>query len=124
MLTYKFWHESLHSDASVLGKTVRLESCCGARTATIVGVLEPSVPYPVETEFIANVVTSPHHLVGNDGDGARAPDDGGLCAAERRARRWSRRAPSCIRVYAAMTAAHPEVYKPEDHFQIQRDADA
>jgi predicted permease len=27
-----------------------------------VGVLEPSVPYPAETEIIANVVTSPHHL--------------------------------------------------------------
>jgi putative ABC transport system permease protein len=25
-------------------------------------VLEPSVPYPAETEIIANVVTSPHHL--------------------------------------------------------------
>ena len=42
----------------VLGKTVRL----GDRSATIVGVLEPSVPYPAETEIIANVVTSPHHL--------------------------------------------------------------
>src|SRR4029077_12005805 len=38
--------------------TVRL----GTRSATIVGVLEPSVPYPAETELIANVVTSPHHL--------------------------------------------------------------
>ena len=28
----------------------------------MVGVLEPSVPYPAETEIIANVVTSPHHL--------------------------------------------------------------
>src|SRR5262249_2650569 len=34
----------------------------GSRSATIVGVLEPSVPYPAETEIIANVVTSPHHL--------------------------------------------------------------
>ena len=42
----------------MLGKTVRL----GTRSATIVGVLEPSVPYPAETEIIANVVTSPHHL--------------------------------------------------------------
>src|SRR6202035_1374179 len=32
------------------------------RSATIVGVLEPSVPYPAETQIIANVVTSPHHL--------------------------------------------------------------
>ena len=58
VLTYRFWSSSLNRDSTVLGKTVRLES----RTATIVGVLEPSVPYPAETELIANVVTSPHHL--------------------------------------------------------------
>jgi predicted permease len=61
VLTYRFWTNALHSDPSVLGKVVRLESF-GARTATIVGVLEPSIPYPAETEIIANVVTSPHHL--------------------------------------------------------------
>jgi len=27
-----------------------------------VGVLEPCVPYPQDTEIIANIVTSPHHL--------------------------------------------------------------
>ena len=58
MLTYRFWTTTLGSDPSVIGKTVRL----GDRSATIVGVLEPSVPYPSETEIIANVVTSPHHL--------------------------------------------------------------
>ena len=58
VLTYRFWTTSLGSDPSVIGKTVRL----GERAATIVGVLEPSVPYPSETEIIANVVTSPHHL--------------------------------------------------------------
>ena len=58
VLTYRFWTAALKSDPSVVGKTVRL----GTRSATIVGVLEPSVPYPAETEIIANVVTSPHHL--------------------------------------------------------------
>src|SRR5207253_10491347 len=58
VLTYRFWTTDLNSDPSVLGKTIRL----GTRSATIVGVLEPSVPYPAETELIANVVTSPHHL--------------------------------------------------------------
>ncbi len=58
VLTYRFWSTVLRSDASVIGKTIRL----GERPATIVGVLEPSVPYPAETEIIANVVTSPHHL--------------------------------------------------------------
>src|SRR3982751_4897422 len=58
VLTYRFWTTSLNSDPSVVGKTVRL----GPRTATVIGVLEPSVPYPADTEIIANVVTSPHHL--------------------------------------------------------------
>src|ERR1700678_3733885 len=52
VLTYHFWRTTLHSDPGVLGKTVRLESCCGARPATVVGGLEPSVPYPVATELI------------------------------------------------------------------------
>src|ERR1700723_1948880 len=49
VLTYRFWTTALHSDPSVLGKVVRLESYGGPRMATIVGVLEPSVPYPVAT---------------------------------------------------------------------------
>lgn len=58
VLTHRFWTTGLKSDPSVIGKTIRL----GTRPAIIVGVLEPSVPYPAETEIIANVVTSPHHL--------------------------------------------------------------
>src|SRR5215212_8812215 len=58
VLTHRFWTTAFHGDAAVIGRTIRL----GDRTATVVGVLEPSVPYPQETEIIANVVTSPHHL--------------------------------------------------------------
>src|SRR5262245_42302019 len=58
VLTHKFWTAVLHSDPAVVGKTIRL----GPGMATVVGVLEPCVPYPAETELIANVVTSPHHL--------------------------------------------------------------
>src|SRR3954454_5624661 len=58
VLTHRFWTTVLKSDPSVIGKQIRL----GERSATIVGVLEPSVPYPADTEIIANVVTSPHHL--------------------------------------------------------------
>src|SRR5215510_7137390 len=58
VLTHRFWTTSLHADPAVIGRAIRL----GARTATVVGVLEPSVPYPADTEIIANVVTSPHHL--------------------------------------------------------------
>src|SRR5262245_16005537 len=58
VLTYRFWTTTLNSDRSVIGKSVRL----GERSATIVGVLEPPVPYPAETEIIANGVTSPPSL--------------------------------------------------------------
>jgi predicted permease len=57
VLTHRFWTTVLQSDPSVIGQTIRL----GPRPATVVGVLEPSVPYPEETQIIANVVTSPHH---------------------------------------------------------------
>ena len=58
VLTNRFWTKSLNSDPSVVGKTVEL----GTRSATVIGVLEPSVPYPADTEIIANMVTSPHHM--------------------------------------------------------------
>jgi len=62
VLTYRFWSETLNRDPSVIGKTVNLGSVEGDRSATIIGVLEPCVPYPQETEIIANVASSPHHL--------------------------------------------------------------
>src|SRR6185503_19650044 len=58
VLTYRFWTGALGSDETVIGRVIRL----GAIPATVIGVLEPSVPYPTETEIIANNVTSPHHL--------------------------------------------------------------
>jgi putative ABC transport system permease protein len=61
VLTYHFWTTSFHKDPSLLGKTLRLGSI-GDRCATVIGVLEPCVAYPQDTEIIANVVTSPQHL--------------------------------------------------------------
>jgi putative ABC transport system permease protein len=61
VLTYNFWSTVYKKDPSVIGKTVRLSSL-GDRSATVIGVLEPSVPYPAETEIIGNIVISPHHL--------------------------------------------------------------
>src|SRR5258708_25446876 len=55
VLTYRFWTTALHKDPSILGKTVRLGSL-GDRSATVIGVLEPSVPYQQDTEIIPNVV--------------------------------------------------------------------
>src|SRR5580698_2891807 len=61
VLTYRFWSTVLKRDPEVLGKSVRLGSI-GDRTATVIGVLEPCVPYPEDTEIIGNIVISPHHL--------------------------------------------------------------
>ena len=58
VLTHRFWTTELNANPTVIGRTIRL----GPRTATVIGVLEPSVPYPADTEIIANVATSPHHL--------------------------------------------------------------
>lgn len=117
VLTYHFWKSSLHSDPSVLGKQVRLESIMGARSATVVGVLEPAVPYPVATEIIANVVTSPHHLSATmvQGREHRMTEVFGRLA---RGATVDQARSELRTVYSAMTAAHPEVYKPGDHYQI------
>jgi len=117
VLTNHFWRTQLHSDPGVIGKTVRLESCCGARGATVVGVLEPAVPYPVATEIIANIVTSPHHLSATMVTGrahrmtevfARLAAGATLDAAKAELQA----------VHAGMLAAHPEAYKPGDRYQI------
>jgi putative ABC transport system permease protein len=117
VLTYRFWHGSLNSDPNVIGKTVRLGSDQQTRSATIVGVLEPSIPYPVETELISNVVTSPHHLSATmvTGREHRMTEVFGRLApgADLDSARAELRA-----VYAGMLAAYPSVYRSHDHFQI------
>jgi predicted permease len=118
VLTYRFWATTLGKDPSVLGKTVRLGSGpMGDRSATIIGVLEPSVPYPQDTEIIANVVTSPHHLSATmvtdrlhrmtELFGRLAP---GVTLEQSRAELRT--------VYGAMTKEHPGDYSPKANYQI------
>ena len=118
VLTYRFWATTLGKDPSVIGKTVRLGSgILGDRSASIIGVLEPSVPYPQDTEIIANVVTSPHHLSATMVTGR----------IHRMTELFGRLAPGVTldqaltelrTVYAAMTKQHPEAYSLTAHFQI------
>ena len=107
VLTYRFWSTVLKGDPSVIGKNIRL----GERSATIVGVLEPSVPYPADTEIIANVVTSPHHLSATMITGR----------VHRMTEIFGRLAPGATldsanaelrTVYAGMVREHPEAYSP------------
>jgi predicted permease len=114
VLTYRFWTNGLNSDPNVLGKTVRLSD----RSATIVGVLEPSVPYPADTEIIANIVTSPHHLSATMVDGRvhRMTDLFGRLApgADLEAARAELRA-----VYGSMVRQHPESYSVKADSRIE-----
>jgi predicted permease len=113
VLTYRFWSTGLKGDPTVLGKTIRL----GARSATIVGVLEPSVPYPSETELIANVVTSGHHLSATmvTGREHRMTELFGRLApgADLETARAELKA-----VHGAMLKEHPETYSSRSNFSI------
>ena len=113
VLTHRFWTTGLKSDPDVLGKTIRL----GTRTAVIVGVLEPSVPYPAETEIIANVVTSPHHLSATmvTGREHRMTELFGRLApgSDVESARAELRA-----VHGAIIKEHPEAYPPKNDFRI------
>jgi predicted permease len=112
VLTHRFWTTALKRDPSVIGKTVRL----GPRTATVVGVLEPSIPYPAETELIANVVTSPHHLSATmvTGRDHRMTEIFGRLApgATVESARAEIRA-----AHAAILKEHPESYNPQADFR-------
>ena len=89
----------------------------GARSATIIGVLEPSVPYPAETEIIANVVTSPHHL---DHDGlpdAHPPDDEAV-RPPRPGRNLESARAELRAAHARILQEHPEAVFTEDGYRI------
>jgi putative ABC transport system permease protein len=116
VLTYRFWATSLGKDPSVIGKTIRLGSI-GDRSATVIGVLEPCVPYPQETEIISNVVTSPHHLSATMVTGR----------VHRMTELFGRLAPGATldeartelsSVYSTMKKDHPEAYSKQADFQI------
>ncbi len=116
VLTYRFWANALGKNPSVIGKTVRLGSI-GERSAKIIGVLEPCVPYPQDTEIIANIVTSPHHLSATMVTGR----------IHRMTELFGRLAPGVTldqsrvelrTVYATMKKDHPEAYSKRADFQI------
>ena len=113
VLTYRFWTSAFQRDPGVLGKAIRLDT----RSAVIVGVLEPSVPYPAETELIANVVTSPHHLSATMITGRE----------HRMTEVFGRLAPSASlesaktelqQVHATLLREHAEAYPPRAAFAV------
>ena len=114
VLTHRYWKDVLNSDPTVLGQTVRL----GSIPASVVGVLEPSVPYPTETEIIANMVTSPHHLGAtmNTDRRHRMTDLFGRLA--RGSTVESARA-ELVGLHASMMREHRDVYSEEARIGLQ-----
>ncbi|MGA8220432.1 MAG: ADOP family duplicated permease [Candidatus Acidiferrales bacterium] len=117
VLTYRFWSTVFHKDPNVIGKTVRLSSI-GDRSATVIGVLEPCVPYPAETEIIGNIVTSPHHLSATMVTGR----------VHRMTELFGKLAPGATldqarselrTAYASMQKDHPEAYPDNGGFRIE-----
>jgi predicted permease len=117
VLTYRFWSTTYKSDPAVIGKTLRLGGGFGDRAATVIGVLEPSIPYPQDTEIIANIVTSPHHLSATMQNGR----------VHRMTELFGRLAPGATleqartelrTVYGAMIKDHLDAYSPQARFQI------
>ena len=117
VLTYRFWSRAMNSDPSVVGKTVRLGSFMGTRSATVIGVLEPCVPYPQDTEIIANIVTSAHHLSATMITGR----------IHRMTELFARLAPGADlktaraelqSVYGTLKREHPEAYPARSDFNI------
>ena len=117
VLTYRFWTTVMKKDPSVIGKTVRLGSI-GNRSGLIVGVLEPSVPYPAETEIIGNVACSPHHLSATMVTGR----------VHRMTELFGRLAPGgsleqaraeLTGVHANMVKDHPDAYSKKADFRIE-----
>jgi predicted permease len=113
VLTHRFWSTTLNSDEHVLGKQIKL----GDRASTIIGVLEPSVPYPAETELMANVVTSSHHMSATMQDGRvhRMTELFGRLApgAELEQARAELQA-----THGAIVTEHREAYPVKDDFRI------
>jgi putative ABC transport system permease protein len=117
VLTYRFWSDALKRDPSVIGKTVHLGSVGEDRSATIIGVLEPSVPYPQETEIIANVASSPHHLSATMVT-ERVHRMTELFARLAAGTTLDQARVELRSVYATMKKDHPEAYSKQADFQI------
>jgi predicted permease len=83
----------------------------------VIGVLEPSVPYPADTEIMANIVTSPHHLGATMVTGR----------THRMTELFGRLAPGATletaraeltTVHDAMKREHPEAYSTKANVQL------
>src|SRR5258708_2982729 len=117
VLTYRFWSNALGKDPSVIGKTVQLGGVGGHPTSTIIGLLEPCVPYPQETEIIANVASSPHHL-GATMVTERTHRMTELFARLAPGKNLDRAGAELRSVYATIKKDHPEAYSKSGDFQI------
>src|SRR3984957_7924667 len=116
VLTYRFWSTVFKKDPGVIGKTVRLSSI-GDRSATVIGVLEPCVPYPADTEIIGNVVTSPHHMSATMVTG-RVHRMTELCGKLAPGATLDQARTELRTVYASMQKDHAEAYPDNGGYRV------
>ncbi len=58
VLTYEYWQDTFGGDPGIVDTVARMNE----RSLRIVGVAEPSPPYPEQTDLFVNMAASPHHL--------------------------------------------------------------
>ena len=114
VLTDEYWRRAFGADPGVVGRTLEMNG----RSLTIVGVIEPSPPYPERTDLYVNLAASPHHL-----DAAMSHD-----RVHRMTEVFARLAPGATlegvreqvrAVTARVQEAYPEAYDPGSGFTVQ-----
>src|SRR3954471_17983454 len=114
VLTQAYWLRKYGGERSIVGKTINVNGA----PSVVVGVVQDAPRYPSKTDIFVNMVTSPHHLSATMVTGrthrmtevfARLAPGADLEAARAELRT----------VHTAMVSAHPEVYKPGDHYRIE-----
>jgi len=57
VLTHDYWHQRFGGDATIVGKSVRIDG----RAVEVVGVLQPAPTFPERFDALMNMVISEHH---------------------------------------------------------------
>jgi predicted permease len=113
VLSFEFWNTHFGGDPKVLGSTIKLND----KLTTVVGVAQPSPPYPAPTDVFVNTVTSPHNLSATMVTGR----------THRMSELFARLAPGATveqaqtevgQIAERMFRDHPEAYDKASRFQV------
>ncbi len=114
VLTDEYWRRAFGADPAVVGRTLEMNG----RSIIVVGVAEPSPPYPEQTDVYVNLAASPHHL-----DASMSHD-----RVHRMTEVFARMAPGATvegvgaevaRVTRRIHADHPEAYDAGSGYMVR-----